>query len=127
MLRFAGRALLSSIFIAGGLDTFQNPEGRGRKAGAKLPLPNATLAARLNGGGMVVAGVAMALGIRPKLAAAALAGLLIPTTYVGHPYWEETDAMPRAMQRTHFVKNLGLLGGLLLVVASSGDHDGTEP
>jgi uncharacterized membrane protein YphA (DoxX/SURF4 family) len=50
----------------------------------------------------------------PRLAALALAASLVPTTYAGHPFWGETDKQVRGQQRTHFVKNLGLLGGLLL-------------
>ena len=48
------------------------------------------------------------------LAALALIGSIVPTTYAGHRFWEETDEATRAEQRMHFFKNLGLLGGLLL-------------
>jgi uncharacterized membrane protein YphA (DoxX/SURF4 family) len=65
----------------------------------------------------VTAGGALALGYRPRAAAAVLASVLVPTTLVGHPFWEETAASGRAAQQTHFLKNLGLFGGLLLVIA----------
>ena len=68
---------------------------------------------------MVVAGSALALGVRARLAATILAASLVPTTVAGHPYWKEDDPRVRAMQRTQFLKNLGLLGGLLAVLADS--------
>jgi uncharacterized membrane protein YphA (DoxX/SURF4 family) len=69
---------------------------------------------------MVVAGTALALGRYPRAAAAVLASVLVPTTRAGHPFWEETDPAARRGQQTHFLNNLGLFGGLLLVIAD--DH-----
>jgi uncharacterized membrane protein YphA (DoxX/SURF4 family) len=69
---------------------------------------------------MAIAGSALALGRWPRQAAAVLASVLVPTTIAGHPFWEETTPQSRAAQRTQFLKNLGLCGGLLLVVLD--DH-----
>lgn len=44
----------------------------------------------------------------------ALAGSLVPTTLAGHRFWEETDKQERAAQQIHFLKNLSMLGGLML-------------
>jgi uncharacterized membrane protein YphA (DoxX/SURF4 family) len=44
-----------------------------------------------------------------------LAGTLVPTTLAGHRFWEELDEDARNTQIAHFAKNLGLLGGLLLI------------
>ena len=69
---------------------------------------------RINGAVMVGAGTLMALGKLRRLAALALIGSIIPTTYAGHRFWEEEDEATKAQQRIHFLKNLGLLGGLIL-------------
>ncbi len=74
----------------------------------------------LNGGAMVVAGVALAAGVTPRLSAAVLAGLLVPTTLAGHAFWNESDPGPRAQQRIQFFKNLCMLGGLLEIAARPG-------
>jgi uncharacterized membrane protein YphA (DoxX/SURF4 family) len=66
---------------------------------------------------MLAAGTALALGLWPRLAAGVLAGTIVPTTLAGHPYWELEDPAARRQQRIHFFKNLGLLGGALLVCA----------
>lgn len=55
--------------------------------------------------------------MRPRLAAAVLAGSLVPTTLAGHPYWRVEDPAMRRQQRTHFFKNVGLFGGALLVLS----------
>jgi uncharacterized membrane protein YphA (DoxX/SURF4 family) len=71
---------------------------------------------RLNGVAQVVAGTTLALGWFPRISALVLAGSLVPTTLAGHRFWEEDDPKARAQQTTHFLKNIGLLGGLLLTV-----------
>jgi putative oxidoreductase len=40
----------------------------------------------------------------------------VPTTIVGHAFWKEDNEVGRRNQLTQFFKNLGLLGGLLLVL-----------
>ena len=82
----------------------------------KAGIPNARAATILNGMIMVTAGSALALEIAPKLAALALIGSLIPTTWIGLRFWEEQDPASRADQQIHFMKNLAMLGGLLLVL-----------
>ncbi len=69
---------------------------------------------RINGVVMVGAGTLMALGKFRRLAALALIGSIIPTTYAGHRFWEAEDDATKAEQRAQFLKNLGLLGGLIL-------------
>jgi len=67
----------------------------------------------------VVGGVLLSFGIFRRLAASALIGSLVPTTLAGHRFWEELDDTARQQQLTQFFKNLGLLGGLLLVALDS--------
>jgi uncharacterized membrane protein YphA (DoxX/SURF4 family) len=50
-----------------------------------------------------------------RLAATALAVSMLPTTVAGHPFWNVDDPVKRHQQRTQFFKNLGILGGLLVV------------
>ncbi len=56
----------------------------------------------------------LAAGVVPRLAAMALAASIIPTTAAGHRFWEIDDPQRRAQQRTHFLKNAAILGGLLI-------------
>jgi putative oxidoreductase len=120
MLKALGRLLLATIFISGGANTFMNPDGRARKVeDAGIPMPRqATI---LNGVIMVIAGSALAVGLFPKVAATLLIGSLIPTTFVGHPYWKEEHPGNRTGQQTHFLKNLSMLGALLIVLSEKGE------
>ncbi|WP_104989790.1 DoxX family protein [Deinococcus sp. NW-56] len=108
-----GRALLASIFIKNGLDHLQNPEPIVRATrGAEIPQPE--LAVKANSAVMVGAGTLLALGIAPRTASAALAISLVPTTVIGHPFWDR-DGRERQQQQNQFLKNLALFGALLAV------------
>jgi uncharacterized membrane protein YphA (DoxX/SURF4 family) len=116
------RPLLATMFVAGGLDAARHPTAKLPKADTVIePLEQAVGVdidpaelVRLNGIVQVGAGLALATGTLPHLAALALAGTLVPTTVAGHAFWNETDPTQRAGQRTHFLKNVAMLGGLLL-------------
>lgn len=120
------RPLLAWVFISGGVDVARKPQPRAQAAApiidsmlALFPVPGVDRVAmvRANAVLQVVAGGTMAIGVWPRLSALALAGSLIPTTIGGHPFWTIEDPAQRAQQRTHFNKNLAILGGLLLVAA----------
>jgi uncharacterized membrane protein YphA (DoxX/SURF4 family) len=121
--RRIARPLLASIFVVGGWDAVLHPAGKAKKAEAiSEPLGesvgvdsvNAEMLVRVNGAVQIGAGVLLAAGKFRRLAALALIGSIVPTTYAGHRFWEESDPATRAQQKMHFVKNLGLLGGLIL-------------
>jgi uncharacterized membrane protein YphA (DoxX/SURF4 family) len=114
LLRRLSRAAVAGTFVSLGWDAYLNPSPRAPKA-AVLGVPSPELAVTLNGGAMVVAGVALAAGVAPRLMALVLAGLLVPTTLAGHPFWHELDPKARAQQRLQFLKNLCMLGGVLEV------------
>jgi len=123
MIRTLARPMLAATFIAGGYSTMTQPERVAPKAeplietlAERVPgMPNdAETMVRLNGTVQVVAGVLFSLGFVPRISALALAGSLMPTTFAGHPFWEIEDPQERAQHRTHFLKNVGMLGGLLL-------------
>ena len=131
LLRKLGRPLLASIFIVQGLETFRHPEHvapraepivqpLARQAPGLVPA-DTEQAVRINGAVQVAAGALLAVGMAPRLAATALAGTLVPTTLAGHRYWESEDPQERAQQRIHFLKNLTMLGGLLIAAADTGD------
>lgn len=41
----------------------------------------------------------------------------MPTTLAGHAFWKDSDPKVKAGNVTQFLKNLGLVGGLLAVVS----------
>jgi uncharacterized membrane protein YphA (DoxX/SURF4 family) len=133
ILRRIARPMLASIFIAGGIDALRNPS---QKAGAAQPgldqalamLPNSVTdrlpdnpeaLVRINAAVQVGAGALLAVGKAPRVASLVLAGTLVPTTVAGHDFWNVDDPATRAMQRTQFLKNVSLLGGLLIAAADT--------
>lgn len=127
LTRRVARPMMAAMFIAGGWDSFKNPEPKAgtaapvtsRLAGPlKLPDDAATLV-KVNGGVQAAAGVLLALGKLPRLSALALAGTLVPTTLAGHRFWEVEDPQARRGQRIHFLKNVSMLGGLILAATDT--------
>jgi putative oxidoreductase len=123
-VRTLARPLMAGVFIVGGLDVLSKPEPRAQlakpivdKVAAKVPVaPSDPVAAvNLNALVHVGAGGLLAAGILPRLAALALAGSLVPTTLAGHRFWEIEDPSKRSQQRTQFLKNTAIFGGLLVV------------
>ncbi|MBN9391215.1 MAG: DoxX family protein [Chloroflexi bacterium] len=114
LVRMLARMCLSGIFIVGGYAAFSEPGQRPKRL-QNVGLPESEELVKLNGATMIGAGITLGLGIFPRLSALALIGNLIPTTLAGHPFWVETDPKAREAQTIQFCKNLGLIGGLLLV------------
>ena len=130
VLRDFARPMLASIFVIQGFDTMLHPERAAARAEPVVApladfvpgMPTTTEdAVRLNGAVQFTAGSLLALGIFPRLSAAAIAVTLVPTTAAGHRFWEVEDEKQRAQQRIHFLKNLALFGGLLI---AAGDTAG---
>ncbi len=115
ILKFAGRAALSTIFIQSGLDSVRHPAGPAQVV-ERAGLPEPELLTQLNGGLMAGAGTLLALGLAPRSSALALLASLVPTTIVGHAFWN-AEGKERQTQMVHFAKNMAMMGALLLVVA----------
>ena len=133
LVRRIARPMLASIFIAGGIDALRKPEP---KAGAAQPgldqavnalpasvtdrLPsNPETLVQINAAVQIGAGTMFALGKAPRLSALALIGSLVPTTLVGHDFWNVEDPAARAQQRTQLIKNVSLIGGLLIAAVDT--------
>jgi uncharacterized membrane protein YphA (DoxX/SURF4 family) len=135
IMRRIARPLLAAAFVSGGIESLRNPKPRIQAAEPlvdkavdqvkdKLPDQISTDAeslVKIDAAVKIGAGLALALGKFPRLAALLLAGTVIPTTAAGHRFWECEDLQERAAQQVHFFKNLGLLGGLML---AAGDTHG---
>jgi uncharacterized membrane protein YphA (DoxX/SURF4 family) len=121
--------MLASMFVAGGLNSVREPEEVAPVAEPVVrpvtervsALPDRTdQVVRLNGAVQVVAGVLLGMGRVPRPAALAIAATLVPTTLAAHRFWEADDPSERAQQRIHFLKNMSMLGGLLIAADDTG-------
>lgn len=109
----AGRVLLTSIFVVSGLSKLAKPSGdAGQMKSKGMPAVRFFLAMAIlfeAGAGMLVLG-----GIKARLGALALFLYLVPVTLIFHNFWHYTGEQ-RKTQMEHFMKNLSIMGGLLLV------------
>jgi uncharacterized membrane protein YphA (DoxX/SURF4 family) len=132
VVRRVARPMLAAMFVVGGLDQLKHP---GRKAdtaaslvervGPAVGLPDdPELLVRANGAAMVGAGSLLAVGRLPRIASTVLAATVVPTTLAAHAFWQEQDPQVRAAQKVQFLKNLGLLGGLLLAAVDTEGRPG---
>jgi putative oxidoreductase len=66
----------------------------------------------------VVGGLSLAFGIYPRLAAVALVAFLVPSTVIGHAFWQVDGTASFTIQLINFLKNTAMVGGLLFIVAT---------
>lgn len=133
LLRRFARPLLATAFVADGVDALVHPEPRTQaattlvqqgqqslpdKIAAKLPAEPGTFV-RINAITQVSAGVLLALGKFPRLASLTLAATVIPATVTEQDFWAEKDPERKAAKRTAFLKDLSLLGGLMIASADT--------
>ena len=114
-----GRALLAAIFLTAGWSHF-NPSTIAYAQSAGVPF--AALLVPASGVLAFLGGMSVLLGWRARLGAALLVAFLVPVTLSMHAFWLVKDPMMAQMQYAMFMKNLGLLGGALLVT-----HFGAGP
>jgi putative oxidoreductase len=111
----AGRILLSAIFISSGISKIFNWEGTaGYMQAQGMPLSPLFLLGAI--GVEIVGGLSVLVGFFARLGALALFLFLIPTTLIFHAFWAVPEAHQQ-IQMIMFMKNLAIMGGLLMVVA----------
>jgi putative oxidoreductase len=114
----AGRFLLSAIFILSGIMKFANYDqtlGYMRAEGIPWTPALLVIAALVE----IIGGLSILSGLLTRIGALALIVFLIPTTLVFHDFWAYSGA-ERSMQTANFMKNLAIMGGLLLLTAFGG-------
>jgi putative oxidoreductase len=107
-----GRVFYSLIFILSGFGHFS--KGMVDYA-ANQGVPMAGLLVPLSGAMALIGGISIMLGYRARWGAFLLILFLIPVSLIMHNFWSLSDPIMVQMQRAHFLKNLGLLGGALLI------------
>jgi putative oxidoreductase len=125
--RKVARPMLAAMFVSGGIDQIKRPQNKVAQAEKILPpiaqalhLPDDPVkVVQITGAVQVGAASMLAMGKLPRLSAAALAASLVPTTLAGHPFWEETEVGRRANQRSSFMKNVSMFGGLVLAATDT--------
>jgi putative oxidoreductase len=114
-LALLSRLLLAALFLPAGLSKIGGFEGSaGYIASVGLPMPKVGAAVAI--AVEVLGGLALILGLGTRWAALALALFTLVASFFFHNFW----AMPaeqQMMQQLMFMKNIGVVGGLLALAA----------
>ena len=111
-----GRILFGALFVASGIGHFAKLEAMTGYAKYKK-VPAAKLGVIVSGLMILVGGLYVALGIYADLGALLIALFLIPTSFLMHTFWKETDATAKQNETISFFKNLSMAGAALIIFA----------
>ena len=110
------RILLGAIFLIAGtrkIMAYAMTAGYFAKLG--FPMPDAMVAVAILfevGGGLM-----LLTGFKARWGALGLALFTLVAAFAAHRFWEFSDPAQQANQMNHFLKNLGIVGGMLYVWA----------
>ena len=111
-----GRVLFGGFFLFSGLNHFINLQNMSAYANARgVPLPQFAVA--LSGLVLLLGGISVIIGYRPRLGLMLIILFLVPVTLVMHNFWAVTDAQARLIEMTNFLKNTALAGAAFGLMA----------
>lgn len=137
--RLVARPLLSSAFVAGAVDALRNTDEHAAKAAplvqrlvpaAQQRLPGApipsdpTTVVRIHAAVQLAAALALATGKAPRTSATVLALTTVPLTLTQRAFWKESDPEARSTQKVEFVRDLSMMGGLMLASVDTNGRPG---
>jgi len=119
------RVLFALIFISSGISHLTKLEAMTGYAQYKK-VPAAKFSVLLSGLMILIGGLYIAFGVYADLGALLLALFLIPTAFLMHAFWKETDATAKQNETIGFFKDLSLAGAALIIFAlvSTGTNFG---
>ena len=114
-----GRVLFALLFINSGIAHLTKLEAMTGYAKYKK-VPAAKLGVIVSGLMILIGGLYVALGIYADLGALLIALFLIPTSFLMHAFWKETDATAKQNESIGFFKDLSLAGAALIIFVLVG-------
>ena len=126
--RGLARTLLAGTFVMGGISAWKRSKALAETAepvadriDSRLDLGlSSEQLVKANAAVQIIGGGLFALGVWPRPLALVLGASLVPTTIAGHAFWDADTESERNAQRIQFLKNAGLLGGLLFAAIDTG-------
>jgi uncharacterized membrane protein YphA (DoxX/SURF4 family) len=109
-----GRVMLAMMFITGGLMFHLGQRGAATEAAKEIGVPLATIGVPLTGIANVVGGLMVVLGIWGDIGALILAANVFMFAVFMHPFWK-LDAEAQQEEIQHFLKDMTIFGGLLVL------------
>lgn len=117
VILYVGRILFGGYFVMAGFNHFAKLQPMAGYAKSK-GVPASKSAVAFTGLLLFAGGVSTLFNIYPIVGLAALFLFLVPTTFIMHAFWKIEDPMAKMGEQVNFMKNLALLGGTLILMAS---------
>ena len=125
--RRLARPLLAAPYVAAGLEWLRNPGDHAstiapvvHRIAPPLGLPDSPeRMARIVGGVQLGAGLMLATGRLPRIAATVLALASVPTAIGDRPFWAESDPLARQDRTRETLAEAGAIGGLVLAAVDT--------
>ncbi len=114
------KALIGLIFLVAGIRKimyFAATAGYFAKLGMPMPEIVLSLTIALEIGGAIL----LVIGWQTRLVAMVLGVFTLAAAVLGHPFWA-ADAANYQNQLNHFLKNIAMVGGFLLLAIESGSQ-----
>jgi putative oxidoreductase len=115
-LNLIGRILLAALFLPAGLSKLSGFEGTVGYIGS-VGLPIASVAAAAAIAVEILGSVALIVGFQTRITSAVLAVFTIVASVFFHAFWAAAPEQA-FVQQLLFFKNIGVIGGLLVLVSS---------
>ena len=114
-LLLIGRIILGGFFIYSGVNHFIGFGMMTQFAKMKrVPFPAA--ARGVSGMMLLLGGVSILCGLYPTVGILLLVAFLVPVSVMIHNFWEIRDPQLRMADKTNFMKNMALLGAILMLL-----------
>lgn len=107
-----GRLIFGGYFLYNGINHFLNKDMSGYAQAKGVPKPD--IAVQASGALMILGGLSLLTGYKPKVGAALIATFLTGVTPSMHTFWKEQDPQRRQIETINFLKNVALLGGAMI-------------
>jgi uncharacterized membrane protein YphA (DoxX/SURF4 family) len=113
VIALIGRILFVLLFFGSAMGHIKQTEAMAGYAASK-GVPSAKAATIGSGVLMLVGGLMLLLGVWADLGALLLVLFLLPTAFLMHNFWKETDPQAKQTEMIQFNKDLSLAGGALM-------------
>jgi putative oxidoreductase len=126
--RVPGRTdLFAATFVLSGVQVHLIGRAGAIEDARSSGAPAAELMVPLSGVAIVAGGVSVALGIWADLGALILAAFALSVMCFMHAFWKEQDEQVMQNQFAHFMKNVAMAGGALVIFWAYNQAQGGPP
>lgn len=111
-----GRILLGGFFLVNAYGHLRNVNMlAGYAQSRKVPAPHITVI--VTGLMLAIGGLSLLFNVKMIIGVWILVAFMVPVTVIMHPFWKEKDPIMRMNDRINFLKNVAILGSLLIIAS----------